>query len=161
MSSADNTNSGATERAADVLGHLYALAAAHISGDQDAVAILLEDVPAATQQVLPEAALAIAYTSIRMFRNGDDPFDDPLVTVLPQWMLDTLASVLGGEPLDLISLYEGDPVDVSVRTVGAFWLWAAYGEQQEALRIARRHCANMVLYRDESWQRRRNKGAWN
>lgn len=109
MSSADNTNSGATERAADVLGHLYALAAAHISGDQDAVAILLEDVPAATQQVLPEAALAIAYTSIRMFRNGDDPFDDPLVTVLPQWMLDTLASVLGGEPLDLIPLYESDP----------------------------------------------------
>jgi hypothetical protein len=163
MSGADNTNSGASERAADVLGHLYALAAAHISGDQNAVTIILEDVPAATRQVLPEAALAIAYTSVRMFRNGDDPFDDPLVAVLPPWILDTLASVLGGEPPDLIPLHEGDPVDASIRTVGAFWLWAAYGEQQEALRIARRHCANMVLYRDEGWQRRRNtdEDDWN
>lgn len=163
MSNAGAGDENTSERAAEVLGHLYALAAAHISGDPDAVSLILEDVTAEARHVMPEAAIAIAYTSVRMFRTGDDPFEDPLVAALPSWMLDTLASILEGAGPEFVPVHPGDPVDAAIRTVGAFWLWAAHGEQDRALRIARRHCANMVLYRDEGWRRRRDEDddGWN
>jgi hypothetical protein len=144
-----------SDRAAEVLGHLYALAAAHISGDRDAMRILLEDVPAEETSVMPEAAIAIAYTSVQKFRDGDDPFDDPLVSSIPPAMLGALTAVLEGDAPDFVELRGVDAVDAAVRTVGAIWTWAAYGEREEALRIARWHCANMVLYRA-----RGTRGGW-
>lgn len=163
MSGAGEGHDDTSERAIEVLGHLYALAAAHISGDPDAVTLILEHVPASARQVMPEAAIAIAYTSVRTFRDGDDPFEDPMVAALPAWILDTLASVLEGEAPGFVTVHSDDPVDAAVRTVGAFWLWAAQGEPEQALRIARRHCANMVLYRDEGAARRRDEdeNGWN
>lgn len=162
MDDAADRHDGTPERAAEVLGHLYALAAAHISGDRGAIELILENVPLHAREAMPEAAIAIAYTSVHMFRDGDYPFDDPAVAALPERMLDALASVLEGDTPDFVPLHGGDPVDVSIHTVGAIWLWAAHGEQQEALRIARRHCANMVLYRDEGPRRRRDDDeGWN
>lgn len=154
MDDAAHRHDGTPERAAEVLGHLYALAAAHISGDRGAIELILENVPLHAREAMPEAAIAIAYTSVRMFPDHDDPFADPQVSSLPSWMLEALVSVLDGIAPDFIPLRGRDPVEASIRTVGAFWLWAAHGEQQEALRIARHHCANMVLYRDEGLRRR-------
>jgi len=153
MDDARDPRDGTSGRAAEVLGHLYALAAAHISGDRGAVELILEDVPVATREVMPEAAIAIAYTSVRMFPDHDDPFEDPQVASLPSWVLEALVSVLDGNAPDFIPLHGGDPVEAAIRTVGAFWLWAARGERQEALRIARHHCAHMALYRDEGRRR--------
>lgn len=146
----------------EVLGHLYALAAAHISDDPAAIRLILADVPVDARAVMPEAALAIAYTSVRTFRDGDDPFDDPAVAALPSPVLDALASILAGDTPDAIPLYD-DPVKAAILTVGTFWLWAAHGQPQEALRIARRHCANMALYRDErtGTQSRDDEEGWN
>jgi len=135
-------------RAAEVLGHLYALGAAHISNDPEAFELVLAEVPAEATTFMPEAAVAIAYTSVQMFRAEDDPLADPDVASLPPAMLDAIGAVLDGDTPDFVSLHDDDPVDVSVRTVGSIWLWAAHGHTEEALRIARRHCANMALYRD-------------
>jgi hypothetical protein len=148
---------GRSERAAEALGHLYALAAAHISEDRDAMRILLEDVPPAVANVMPEAAIAIAYTSVQKFRDGDNLFDDPVVSSIPSTMLGALTSVLEGDAPDFVELHGEDAVDSAVRTVGAIWTWAAYGEQEAALRIARWHCANMVLYRDRGLREGRTR----
>lgn len=134
--------------AAEVLGRLYSLAAAHLNGDQEAMSIILEDVSGEQAKVMPEAAIAIAYTSVNMLRCGDDPFSDPAVAALPRAMIGALEDVLDGSAPDFVRLHEGDSVDAAVRTVGAIWLWAAYGEREEALRIARRHCVNMFLHRN-------------
>ena len=144
----DDPADGVAARAAEVLGHLYALGAAHLSNDTEAFDIILAGVPDGATAFMPEAAVAIAYTSVHMFRHADDPFEDPAVAALPPAMLDALGAVLAGDTPDFIALHDDDPVDVSVRTVGSIWLWAAHGQTEEALRIARRHCANLALYRD-------------
>lgn len=134
--------------ASKILGHLYALGAARICGDREAILLIREGMRDEEEAFLPAAAVAVAYSCVRAAGRGDDPFADERVARLNPTMLDAVRSVIDGCTPDIFMLADGeDPVEVSTDTVALFWQWSADWDDEEALRIARRHCANMVLYR--------------
>lgn len=133
--------------ASTILGHLYALGAARICGDREAISLIREGILDAEEAFLPPAAVAVAYSCVQSAGRGDDPFADERVARLNPLMLDAIRSTLDGCAPDVVVPLNGeDPVEVSTDIVASFWRWSAGWDDDEALRIARRHCANMVLY---------------
>lgn len=146
--------------ASTILGHLYALGAARICGDRGASLLIREGIRDEEEAFLPAAAVAVAYSCVRSAGRGGDPFTDERVAGLNPMMLDAIRSVIAGHTPDIFLLTDGeDPVEVSADTVALFWQWSADWDDDEALRIARRHCANMVLYRARDDEDRGREGS--
>jgi len=131
-----------------VLGHLYALAAARLNGDLEAVELIRDEVRPMHASVMPEAAVAVAYTTIRQADGDARVLDEAPLRGLTDPVKRALTHVLEGWPPEFITLEAEDPVETAIRTVVATWLWACDGDADAAATMARTYCARLVLYRE-------------
>lgn len=137
------------DHATAVLGSLYALAAAVINDDADAVVLLATELTPAQRLDLPEAAVAVAASCISNTSDGADPFSDPDMALVHPSLRRAIDVVLTGEHPGPITFGVGDDViQASVRAVAQTWLWMTGGDAANAAVIARRHCARLVRYRE-------------
>lgn len=144
----DGNDASSPRFASTILAHLYALGAARICEDPEAVSIIRESIRDEEEAFLPAAAVAVAYSCVQASQRSDDPFSDERIGALHPLMTAAIAAVLHGAAADIFILEDGeDPVEVAAETVASFWNWSAEWDTEEALRIARRHCANMAVYR--------------
>jgi hypothetical protein len=137
------------DHAAAVLGSLYALAAAVINDDADAVVLLATELTPAQRLDLPEAAVAVAASCISNTSDGDDPFSDPDMASVHPSLRRAIDVVLTGEhPGPITFDTHDDVIEASVRAVAQTWLWMTGGDAQSAAVIARQHCARLIRYRE-------------